>query len=78
MNNILRFALTSLLIGSYGISINSLADEDKFAKVEIAATKLSEHVYMLTGAGGNIGVSAGEDGLLIIDDQFAPDRKSVV
>ncbi|TVP16020.1 MBL fold metallo-hydrolase [Shewanella sp. KCT] len=72
MNNILRFALTSLLIGSYGISINSLADEDKFAKVEITATKLTEHVYMLTGAGGNIGVSAGKDGLLIIDDQFAP------
>jgi len=29
-------------------------------------------VHMLTGAGGNIGVSAGEDGVLIIDDQFAP------
>jgi cyclase len=29
-------------------------------------------VYMLEGAGGNIGVSAGEDGIVIVDDQFAP------
>ncbi|HUP44787.1 MAG TPA: MBL fold metallo-hydrolase, partial [Thermoanaerobaculia bacterium] len=29
-------------------------------------------VYMLTGAGGNIGVSVGDDGIVVIDDQFAP------
>jgi glyoxylase-like metal-dependent hydrolase (beta-lactamase superfamily II) len=28
-------------------------------------------VYMLTGAGGNIGVSVGEDGMVLIDDQYA-------
>ena len=72
MNKTLRLTFTSLLIGFYSIGPTSLAAEDKFAKVEITATKLSEHVYMLSGAGGNIGVSAGEDGLLIIDDQFAP------
>ncbi|MGI2258665.1 MBL fold metallo-hydrolase [Shewanella sp. GXUN23E] len=47
-------------------------DHDRFAKVEIVATELKPGVYMLTGSGGNIGVSAGEDGVLIIDDQFAP------
>ncbi|MDC8832267.1 MBL fold metallo-hydrolase [Alteromonas gilva] len=48
------------------------AAQDQFADVEISVTSLSGSAYMLQGAGGNIGVSAGEDGVLIIDDQFAP------
>jgi len=43
-----------------------------FSKVEIKTTKLAGSVSMLEGAGGNIGVSAGPDGILIVDDQFAP------
>ena len=34
--------------------------------------KITDHVYMLQGAGGNIGVSVGDDGIVIIDDEFAP------
>jgi glyoxylase-like metal-dependent hydrolase (beta-lactamase superfamily II) len=40
--------------------------------VEIKATKVAGNVYMLEGSGGNIGVSVGSDGILIVDDQFAP------
>jgi glyoxylase-like metal-dependent hydrolase (beta-lactamase superfamily II) len=43
-----------------------------FSKVEIKTEKAAGSVYVLFGAGGNIGVSAGPDGLLIVDDQFAP------
>jgi cyclase len=43
-----------------------------FSTVEIKTEKVADGVYMLTGAGGNIGVSVGADGVLIIDDQFAP------
>ncbi|MDD9878549.1 MAG: MBL fold metallo-hydrolase [Magnetovibrio sp.] len=43
-----------------------------FSKVEITATKLADGVHMLTGAGGNIGVSSGDDGVFLVDDQFAP------
>ena len=43
-----------------------------FSKVEIKVEKVAEGVYMLTGAGGNIGVSVGDDGIVIVDDQFAP------
>ncbi len=43
-----------------------------YSKVEIKSTKVGGNVYMLEGAGGNIGVSVGPDGLLIVDDQFAP------
>ena len=43
-----------------------------FSKVEIKTEKLSETAYMLVGAGGNIGLSVGEDAVFVIDDQFAP------
>jgi cyclase len=43
-----------------------------FSKVEIKVTKVAGSVYLLEGAGGNIGVSVGADGILIVDDQFAP------
>ncbi len=48
------------------------AQGDDFAKVEIKPTKVAGSVWMLQGAGGNIGVSSGPDGLLIVDDQFLP------
>ena len=40
--------------------------------MEIKTTKVAGNVYLLEGQGGNIAVSAGPDGLLIVDDQFAP------
>ena len=46
--------------------------QQDFSKVEIQAQKLSDSVYMLTGAGGNIGLSVGDDGVVMVDDQFAP------
>jgi glyoxylase-like metal-dependent hydrolase (beta-lactamase superfamily II) len=48
------------------------AQQPDYSKVQIKATKVAGNVYMLEGAGGNIGVSVGDDGLLIVDDQFAP------
>ncbi len=50
----------------------SAAAQTDFSKVEIKATKVAGNVYMLEGSGGNIGVSVGSDGILIVDDQFAP------
>ncbi|MDX1646193.1 MAG: MBL fold metallo-hydrolase [Longimicrobiales bacterium] len=40
--------------------------------VEIQTIEVAEGVYMLMGRGGNIGVSVGDDGVFLIDDQFAP------
>jgi len=48
-----------------------LAQQD-FSKVEIKTTKVAGNVCMLQGSGGNIGVSVGPDGILIVDDEFAP------
>jgi glyoxylase-like metal-dependent hydrolase (beta-lactamase superfamily II) len=62
-----------LLFVSVLISAATLpAYAQDFSKVEITATKVGGNVYMLQGAGGNIGVSVGADGILIVDDQFAP------
>lgn len=43
-----------------------------FSDVEIKVTKAAGKVFMLQGAGGNIGVLATKSGLLLVDDQFAP------
>jgi len=41
-------------------------------KVEYTTFQLSDTVYMLSGRGGNVGISTGKDGLYIIDDQLSP------
>jgi len=56
------FALSALAAGA----------QTDFSKVEVQAVKLTDTVYMLMGAGGNLGVSAGEDTVFVIDDQYAP------
>ena len=55
------------------LAFHGFAQQDvDYAKVEIKATKLSDTVYMMEGYGGNLGVSAGEDTVFLVDDQFAP------
>ncbi|WP_405244041.1 MBL fold metallo-hydrolase [Lentisalinibacter salinarum] len=46
--------------------------QDDMADVEIGVTDLGDGLYMLTGRGGNMGLSVGEDATFLIDDQFAP------
>ncbi|WP_425407734.1 MBL fold metallo-hydrolase [Hyphococcus sp.] len=55
----------------------ALAQRD-FSDVEIKTTAVGEGIYMLEGAGGNIGLSVGEDGAFVIDDQFAPLAERIV
>lgn len=49
-----------------------VAQGQDFSKVEIKVHKITDSVYMLEGAGGNIGASVGEDGIVVIDDEFLP------
>ena len=60
--------LSALLLIALGLA----AQDEDFSKVQIKVQKVSGSVYMLEGAGGNIGVSVGDDGIVIVDDQFAP------
>lgn len=56
-----------LMAASLALTIPSQAQDE----VEIKTQKLSETISVLFGKGGNIGVSAGADGVYIIDDQYA-------
>jgi cyclase len=60
--------VVSVLISAATVSVSA----QDFSKVEITASKVAGNIHMLQGAGGNIGVSVGPDGILIVDDQFAP------
>jgi glyoxylase-like metal-dependent hydrolase (beta-lactamase superfamily II) len=50
----------------------AFAQDEDFSKVQIKVTKIAGTVYLLEGAGGNIGASVGDDGIVIVDDQYAP------
>src|SRR5437588_12548610 len=67
-----RAKCVRLLAGLLLVVLPGAAQQQDFSKVEIKAIPASGNVYMLEGSGGNIGVSAGSDGILIVDDQFAP------
>lgn len=43
-----------------------------FSKVQIKITKVAGNVYLLQGAGGNIAASVGDDGILLVDTEYAP------
>jgi cyclase len=52
---------------------NALAQQERdWDAVELTINHVAGGVYYLEGAGGNIGLSVGEDGIVMIDDQFAP------
>ena len=63
---------TILLAALICFSCLAVAQDQDFSKVQLKVTKVSGNVYMLEGAGGNIGVSVGYDGIVMVDDQFAP------
>jgi glyoxylase-like metal-dependent hydrolase (beta-lactamase superfamily II) len=46
--------------------------QQDFSTVQIRTERVADGVYMLVGSGGNIGVSVGDDGVFLIDDQYAP------
>ena len=68
-----RIVVKRILLSFLFISIfTSLGFAQNFDKVQIKSKKVADGVFMLIGSGGNIGISAGVDGVFMIDDQFAP------
>lgn len=65
-----RHFISFAIAATFGL-FPALAQQD-FSKVEIKITHVGGSVHMLEGSGGNIGVSVGDDGVLIVDSQFAP------
>lgn len=65
-------AIAILSFGFSSLSNISLAQDQDFSQVEIETIPVAENIYMLRGEGGNIGVTVGDDGVMLIDDQYAP------
>jgi glyoxylase-like metal-dependent hydrolase (beta-lactamase superfamily II) len=53
-------------------TLGPAAAQVDFSKVEVTTEKLADGIYMLMGAGGNLGLAVGNDAVFLIDDQYAP------
>jgi glyoxylase-like metal-dependent hydrolase (beta-lactamase superfamily II) len=71
------FAFPSLpLIAAVSLAVPATAQD--FDAVAIGTQQVADGVYLLSGQGGNIGLSVGPDGVFVIDDQFAPLTDKIV
>jgi cyclase len=69
--------LRAVLLGALLAPLAATAQRD-YSKVEIVTTKLTDTIYVLTGAGGNVGLSIGPDAVFLVDDQYAPLTPKIV
>jgi cyclase len=68
-----RIALAALAGAAVLVAVPALAQQNvDFSKVEIKTTDLGNKTYMLQGQGGNITVAVGNDGIIMVDSEFAP------
>src|SRR5215470_14440146 len=65
----MRKALLAVIFVSL---ISAILAAQDFSKVEMKVQKVAGSVYMIQGAGGNIGASVGDDGIVMVDDEFLP------
>ena len=76
---ILFFVVVVVVVSGSLLILGSIYDDNFYNayaqeknNVTIKITKLTDSIYMLEGSGGNILVSIGQDGVFMVDDQFAP------
>ncbi|HEU4617511.1 MAG TPA: MBL fold metallo-hydrolase, partial [Gammaproteobacteria bacterium] len=68
-------ALAAGLLAQAALAQNQAQD---FSTVEIKVHKVADRIYYLEGRGGNVGLSIGDDGVVMVDDQFAPLSEKIV
>lgn len=66
------------LVGTMALAVVPSARAQDWEAVEITTHQVAPGVYMLMGRGGNLGVSVGDDGVFLIDDQYAPLTDKIV
>ena len=71
MRRLLAFAIVALAAAP-------AAAQQDLSKIEVKVEKIAPGVAVLFGAGGNIGLSYGADGNIIVDDQYAPMSEKIV
>jgi cyclase len=71
-----RWIWVLLVLLSAGVA--GAQQEQDWDAIEVKAIPVAGNVYMLTGSGGNMGLSVGDDGTILVDDQFAPLTDKIV
>jgi len=61
-----------VVVAALALAPPQAAAQRDFSPIEIRTEQVADGLYVLFGAGGNIGLSVGEDGAFLVDDQFAP------
>jgi glyoxylase-like metal-dependent hydrolase (beta-lactamase superfamily II) len=54
------------------VATSAGAQQQDFSKVTITTERITDRLHLLVGAGGNMAVSSGPDGIFLVDDQYAP------
>ena len=71
MRRIAWTAAAAATIALFAVSADAAQQQD-FSKVEVKTTDLGHNTYMLEGAGGNVTIAVGTNGVIMVDAQFAP------
>jgi len=64
--------LLIVALGAVALTVSAQNQRQDFSKVEIKITPIAGNIHLLEGSGGNVTVSSGADGTLIVDTQFLP------
>jgi glyoxylase-like metal-dependent hydrolase (beta-lactamase superfamily II) len=75
---LIRLAGLAVLAGTAALPPTQALAQQNFDNVQIRTHAVGGSVYYLEGQGGNIGLSVGQDGVVMIDDQFAPLTQRIV
>src|SRR5437868_15140455 len=67
-----RIALAALAASTVLMAGTALAQQPDRSQVQVKTTDLGNKTYLLEGAGGNVTVAVGTDGIIMVDSQFAP------
>ena len=73
-----KLAQLSLPFVLFAATATFAQGQQDFSAVQVKVHQVAGNVYYLEGAGGNVGVLVGDDGVLMIDDQFAPLTEKLV
>jgi cyclase len=71
MRHIAWTAAAAATIAFFAVGADAAQQQD-FSKVEVKTTDLGHNTYMLEGAGGNVTIAVGTNGVIMVDAQFAP------
>lgn len=71
IRDIHQYLVQVISVSLLAFASSAVIAHQHFASVNISSEKVANNLYMLQGEGGNIAVLIGDDGVLMVDDQFA-------